>query len=568
MRKPVIEFDRFTFQYRAQSEPTLHGIDLTIFEGEKVLVVGPSGSGKSTLAHCINGLAPHFYPGERSGSLKIMGEDASALGIAELSDTVGTVMQDPDGQFVGLTVAEDIAFKLENDGVSREEMIRRVRAAAEEVEAEAYLNASPQELSGGQKQKTTLAGGLVGGAPILLFDEPLASLDPYAGRATVELIDRLHRDSGRTIIIVEHRLEEMLHRPVDRIIVIDEGRIAADLPPDELLCSGLLREKGIREPLHLAALRYAGCALSPEIRPRSVETVDLEKGGRAEQLRRWHDANAPALRPTDREPLLEIERLTFGYDSADPVVNDVSLTVGRGEILCIAGRNGAGKSTISRLICGFHRPQSGTIRLGGRDITRDTIRERAETIGFVMQNPNHMISKPLLYDEVALGLVNRGVPEADIQDRVHETLRVCGLYPFRSWPISALSYGQKKRATIASILVLRPDILILDEPTAGQDFRHYNEMMNFLLKLNADGMTLILITHDMHLMLEYGQRAVILSEGRKIAEDAPARILGNAEWTEEAHLQETSLHRLARRVGISPEDEFVSRFIRADRGMN
>ncbi|WP_172196447.1 ABC transporter ATP-binding protein [Saccharibacillus qingshengii] len=565
MRKPVIEFDRFTFQYRAQSEPTLHEISLTLYEGEKVLIVGPSGSGKSTLAHCINGLAPHFYPGEYSGSLKIMGKDASDSGIAELSDLVGTVLQDPDGQFVGLTVAEDIAFKLENDGMGHAEMLRRVREAAEEVDFADFLNASPQELSGGQKQKTTLAGGLVGGAPILLFDEPLASLDPQAGRATIELIDRLHRESGRTILIVEHRLEEVLHCPVDRIIVIDEGRIAADLPPDELLCSGLLREKGIREPLHLSAMRYAGCLLSPAIKPRSVETVDLHSA--TGQLARWHEANTAVSEPAHREPLLEIEHLTFGYDPKSPVLEEVSLTVGRGEILCIAGRNGAGKSTISRLICGFHKPLSGSIRLDGRDLSDDTIRERADRIGFVMQNPNHMLSKPMLYDEVALGLVNRGVPEAEVRERVNETLRVCGLYPFRSWPLSALSYGQKKRATIASILVLRPEILILDEPTAGQDFRHYNEMMKFLTELNNQGMTLILITHDMHLMLEYGQRAVILSEGRKIAEDVPARILGNAALMEEAHLHETSLHVLARRVGIYPEAEFVARFIRSDRGL-
>lgn len=564
MTKPVIEFDRFTFQYRAQSEPTLHEISLTIREGEKVLIVGPSGSGKSTLAHCINGLAPHFYPGEHSGSLRIMGEDVSGSGIAELSDRIGTVLQDPDGQFVGLTVAEDIAFKLENDGIGHAEMLLRVREAAEEVEFADFLNASPQELSGGQKQKTTLAGGLVGGAPILLFDEPLASLDPQAGRATIELIDQLHRQSGRTILIVEHRLEEVLHCPVDRIIVIDEGRIVADLPPDELLASNVLREAGIREPLHLSALRYAGCTLSPAIRPRSVDTIDL--GEAAEPLLRWHEANAAVTEPARPEPLLEIEHLTFGYEAKHPVLEDVSLTVGRGEILCIAGRNGAGKSTISRLICGFHKPLSGSIRLDGRDLSGDTIRERADRIGFVMQNPNHMISKPMLYDEVALGLVNRGVPEAEIRERVHETLRVCGLYPFRSWPLSALSYGQKKRATIASILVLRPEILILDEPTAGQDFRHYNDMMRFLTELNAQGMTLIMITHDMHLMLEYGQRAVILSEGRKIAEDVPARILGDAALMEEAHLHETSLHRLARRVGIRPEEQFVARFIRTDRG--
>ncbi|MCQ4085703.1 ABC transporter ATP-binding protein [Saccharibacillus sp. JS10] len=563
MRKPMIEFDQFTFQYRAQSEPTLRDIQLTIYEGEKVLIVGPSGSGKSTLAHCMNGLAPHFYPGECSGVLKIGGVDSKKMGIAELSDLIGTVMQDPDGQFVGLTVAEDIAFKLENEGIVQAEMIRRVQEAAEEVEFADFLAASPQELSGGQKQKTTLAGGLVGGAPILLFDEPLASLDPYSGRATVELIDRLHQNSARTIVIIEHRLEEMLHRAVDRIIVVDEGRIIADLPPDELIASGLLREKGIREPLHLSAIRYAGGSLSQEMNLQYVERMNLEPY--RDSLIQWSETPMIESPISTSKPLLELENITFGYDSTHPVLQEISFQVSQGEVLCIAGRNGAGKSTISRLICGFHKPSSGSITLNGRDLSGDSIRERADVIGFVMQNPNHMLSKPLLYDEVASGLVHRGVPENEIRERVHETLRVCGLYPFRSWPIAALSYGQKKRATIASILVLRPEILILDEPTAGQDYRHYHEMMTFLMELNAQGMTLIMITHDMHLMLEYGQRTIVLSEGRKIADDTPARILGDAAIVEQAHLHETSLHILARRLGIEPEEKIVSQFIQSDR---
>ncbi|WP_458120757.1 ABC transporter ATP-binding protein [Paenibacillus sp. Z6-24] len=565
MRKPVIQFQDFSFQYRAQSEPTLHHINLTIYEGEKVLIVGPSGSGKSTLSHCMNGLIPFFYQGEMSGSLQIGGQESRELSIAELSDRVGTVLQDPDGQFVGLTVAEDIAFKLENDRVPQAEMIRRVTGAAETVEFATFLEASPQSLSGGQKQKTTLAGVLVSEADVLLFDEPLASLDPYTGRMTVDLIDRIHRETGRTVVIIEHRLEDMLHRHVDRIIVVNDGRIAADMTPAELLCSGLLRETGIREPLYLNALRYAGCIITPDMQPQHIETIRLDDC--IPVLNDWYHGQQGDMAVSAAEPILELQHVSFGYSKSNPVLHDVSLTVRRGEMVCIAGRNGAGKSTISKLICGFYRPTSGQILLGGRDLAGDTIKERADQIGFVMQNPNHMLSKPLIYDEVALGLRTRGVPEEEIQQRVHDVLQVCGLYPFRSWPVSALSYGQKKRVTIASILVLRPEILILDEPTAGQDYRHYNEMMEFLMELNAQGITIIMITHDMYLMMEYGQRTIVLSEGKKIADDVPARVLSDEAVVAAAHLKTTSLHELAVRSGVGEPSELVSRFIAYDRGM-
>ncbi|MEW4372277.1 ABC transporter ATP-binding protein [Paenibacillus kandeliae] len=565
MRKPVIQFDQFSFQYRAQSEPTLHEINLTIYEGEKVLIVGPSGSGKSTLSHCINGLIPFLYEGEISGTLKVDGQLTSELGIAELSDRVGTVLQDPDGQFVGLTVAEDIAFKLENDDVPQIEMIRRVYDAAETVEFASFLDHSPHSLSGGQKQKTTLAGVMVSDADILLFDEPLASLDPHTGQLTVELIHRIHEHTGKTMIIIEHRLEEVLHRPVDRIIVVNEGRIAADLHPAELLSSNLLRETGIREPLYLNALRYAGAEIVPNVQPQHIEKLVLESY--IEPLRRWYDSGI-AEPPSQLETAaLEVNHVSFGYDESNPILHDVSFRIGKGEIVCIAGRNGAGKSTISQLICGFYKPNAGQILLNGRDLKGDTIKERADVIGFVMQNPNHMLSKPLLYDEVALGLRTRGVAEEEITERVHDVLKVCGLYPFRSWPVSALSYGQKKRVTIASILVLKPDILILDEPTAGQDFRHYNEMMECLQQLNRQGMTIIMITHDMHLMMEYGQRAIIMADGKKIADDTPARILSQPDIVAAAHLMETSLHRLSVRAGIGEPAEFVSRFIAYDRGL-
>ncbi|MNX18047.1 putative HMP/thiamine import ATP-binding protein YkoD [compost metagenome] len=565
MKIPVIEFVDFTFQYHAQSRPTLDRINLTIYEGEKVLIVGPSGSGKSTLAHCMNGLIPFFYTGEMSGSMKIKGKELKDQSIAELSDTVGTVLQDPDGQFVGLTVAEDIVFKLENDAIPQAEMTDRLAAAARKVDIEQYLESSPHALSGGQKQKTTLGGVLVNDVDILLFDEPLASLDPYTGKRTIELIDRIHLETGKTVVIIEHRLEDVLHRSVDRIIVVRDGQAQADLPAAELLSSNILVEAGIREPLYITALKYAGCSITPEIHPEHVDTIRLDSC--TPRLQEWYRSLNNSSETADFPVILELKDISFGYEKNQPILHHVSLRIGKGEIVSIAGRNGAGKSTISKLICGFYRPSSGTILLNGRDIRSDSIKERADRIGFVMQNPNHMLSKTLIYDEVALGLKLRGVPEEAIRERVHEVLKVCGLYAFRSWPVSALSYGQKKRVTIASILVLSPEVIILDEPTAGQDYRHYNDMMEFLLTLNRQGITIIMITHDMHLMLEYAQRTIVLSEGTKIADDSPVHVLTNPGVVEAAHLKMTSVHELAIRAGVDRPEEFVSRFIAYDRGM-
>ena len=563
MSRTVIEFADFTFKYRAQQEPTLHHINLKITEGEKILIVGPSGSGKSTLAHCINGLIPFAYPGEMSGTLTVGGEDTREQGIAGLSERVGTVLQDPDGQFVGLTVGEDIAFSLENAAVPVQEMHERVAAAARAVDIHELLSASPQELSGGQKQKTMLAGVLVGNVDILLFDEPLASLDPHTGTGAIELIDRVQRDTGTTVIIIEHRLEEVLHRPVDRIIVMNEGVIAADLPPAGLLSSSLLAASGIREPLYLTALRYAGCPIIPEMHPQHLDGLRLDTG--AGQLRAWYESTEAQQEEQPAPVLLELQNISFGYDKNAPVLRELSFSVHRGEMLCIAGRNGAGKSTVSKLICGFYRPSAGKILLDGRDLSSDTIKERAEHIGFVMQNPNHMISMTLLYDEVALGLKLRGFMEEEIRGRVHHVLQICGLYEFREWPVSALSYGQKKRVTIASILVLEPEIIILDEPTAGQDYRHYNEIMEFLRGLGAAGITVIMITHDMHLMLEYAQRTIVLSEGKKLADDRPEVILTDSGIVSSANLKETSLFTLAVKAGIDRPVEFVRRFIAYDR---
>ena len=561
---PILTFRDFGFQYTAQAEPTLYHIDLAVHKGEKILIAGPSGCGKSTLAHCINGLIPNSYPGKATGSLTIGGKDAFSQGLFALSKTVGTVLQDSDGQFIGLTVAEDIAFALENDCVPTQEMHETVQEIAKLVNVEQVLGHAPHEISGGQKQRVALGGVMVGDVDILLFDEPLANLDPATGKQAICLIDEIQKHTGCAVIIIEHRVEDVLYRPVDRIVLMEDGRIRFDGNPDALLSTDLLPQGGIREPLYVTALKYAGVALTADMRPSYLPELVLSDSQKA-QVRHWFASQPPAPAQPEKPVQLQVKNLDFTYSGGHHALRGISLEVHKGEMLSIVGTNGAGKSTFSKVICGFENAQSGTITLNGLDLSTLSIKERADHIGYVMQNPNQMISKNQIFDEVALGLRNRGVSEEEIRPQVEETLKICGLYPFRNWPISALSYGQKKRVTIASILVLKPEILLLDEPTAGQDLRHYTEIMDFLCELNRQGITVILITHDMHLMLEYTPRAVVFHDGQVIADRSGAEVLNSPDIVAQANLKETSLYHLAAACGIEDSEEFTRRFIAQDR---
>lgn len=563
MAEPIIQFQDVTFQYDSQAEPTLHNINLTINRGEKILIVGPSGSGKSTLGNLINGLIPHAIPGQITGKVTVDGEVVQDSSIFDLSLKVGTVLQDPDSQFVGLTTAEDIAFALENDQVATAEMKQRVKAVAGTLGLDNQLSQSPQNLSGGQKQRTSMAGVLIDDGDILLFDEPLAALDPATGKASIKLIDDLHNRLGVTVVIIEHRLEDVLTQPIDRVLVVNDGRITADVTPDELLHSDLLTMIGVRSPLYLQALTAAGVAKDTITGIDSVQTVDAPQ--LQQRLRDWLEGEPELTKASRREPLLEIRNLDFGYDAQTPIFNHLDLTINKGDMLALVGRNGVGKTTLSQLITSFATPQAGRMQFADTDLLDLSIKERADHIGYIMQDPNQMISKNLIRDEVGLGLDLRGVAPDERDRRVDDALKICGLYAFRHWPISALSFGQKKRVTIASILVLNPEMLILDEPTAGQDWRHYTQMMRFLEQLNREQrITIVLITHDMHLMLEYANRTVVLGDQGIMLDALPAEVLTNRPVIKAASLAETSLYTLADRFNLDPY-QFTSQVIASER---
>ncbi len=539
-----ISFNQFTFQYDAQAEATLKDISFDIAKGEKVLILGPSGSGKSTLAQCLNGIIPNIHKGQAQGQVRIDGQDIFKQSIYDKSQLVSTVLQDPDGQFIGLTVAEDLAFALENDCADQSEMKDKVALWAERLDLTSLLNHRPQDLSGGQKQRVSLAGVLIDESPILLFDEPLANLDPKSGQETIDLIDKIHKEVGATTIIIEHRLEDVLYRPVDRILLVNEGELLFNGSPDELLSSKLLLENGIREPLYVTVLRQLGFDTRSAQNLSQLDALDLSDLALPDRVLK-------DKRDSSSDSILKVEGLSVSYGDNPAIIEDLSFSLKKGERLAIVGKNGAGKSTLAKALCGFV-PSQGKLTYEGQDISQDSIAERSERIGFVLQNPNQMISQTMIFDEVALGLRLRGIEEAEVEERVHEVLKTCGLYSFRKWPISALSFGQKKRVTIASILVLKPEIIILDEPTAGQDYKTYTDIMTFLDSLQKQGHTIVMITHDMQLMLEYSDRCLVVVEGKIIADDNPVTILNQKDLLESANLKQTSLYTLGQKLSSDP----------------
>lgn len=563
-RNNLVVFDKYEFKYKAQAEASLFDIDLEIKRGEKLVIVGPSGSGKSTLAKSLNGQIPNTFPGDMTGRCIINGKKLEESSIFDLSLEVGTVLQDTDGQFVGLTVAEDIAFSLENDNVDQEEMKKIVKKWAEELGLVKLLDMRPGELSGGQKQSVSIAGVLVSEVPILLLDEPLANLDPKSGRKTMELLKSLVDRLGYTVIVIEHRLEEALLLDPDRIIAIDRGKIVADMSPTDLLKKDILEKIGIRRPLYIDAMKYAGVDLLPYKKLSNFDQVEI-KTSDLEKIENWAKGEKAVSEEKSSDQVIKIENLSFAYEDKN-ILENLSLEINKGEIISILGPNGAGKTTLAKLICGFLRPQDGKIFVDGLDTEDLSIKEIADKVGFILQNPNAMISKTMIFDELAFGLRIRGVDEEEIKEKVYEVLEICGLYPFRNWPISALSYGQKRRVTIASILVLDPEVIIMDEPTAGQDFRHYTKMMEFIRKINKKyGLTILMISHDMHLIEEYTDRAIVIGDRKILKDTTPAKLFTQSELLVRANLAETSLFKLGEKLKGMDALDFIEAFIGFER---
>ena len=564
MTTPIIDLQHVTFKYHAQAEPTLHDVSLQIFPGEKVLIAGASGSGKTTLLRLLNGLIPHAYTGDLTGELTLNGRAILDQTLSELSLQAGTVLQDSDAQFVGLTVAEDIAFALENDHRPVAEIKQAVATWARRFGLAARLDLAPQMLSGGQKQRTAMAGVLVDDGKLLLFDEPLASLDPAAGWEAMTMIDELQAARDLTVVIIEHRIEEVLRANVDRMIVMSAGRIVANDTPTAILQAGILPQYGLDEPLYIQLLRQAQVDVRQLPDVADVQRVDVAAHATAiAQLR------VPIQPSVHTQPQLQITHLDFQYDKNQPLFEQFNTTIHQGEILGIVGKNGSGKTTLSHLLTGFLMPDAGDIQLDGQSVLSQSIKTRAENIGYVLQNPNHMLTKSTVYDEVASGLVLREVTTDEIETHVRAVLRLLDLDEMRNWPIAALSFGQKKRVTIAAVLVLSPKILILDEPTAGQDATHTQELLTFLTKINQqEQVTIVIITHNMHLLANFVQRALVVVDGQLLADTTPAELLADEALVKAASLRTTSIYQLAARLQIARPEELNAAIQQQTHGYN
>lgn len=561
----MISFKNFSFKYNNVVDKTLKNINITINKGEKVLIVGPSGSGKSTLSHCINGLIPFSHSGEIEGELTIDNIKPYEESLSDVSKKVGTIMQDQDSQFIGLSVGEDVAFNFENDAIPVDEMKVKVVNTLELVNMKDFINSSPYELSGGQKQRVSLAGVLGSDASVLLFDEPLANLDPASGKEIMELINNIHKNTNKTIIIVEHRIEDVLDQPFDKVIVIDKGEVKGIGTPDEILKSNLLENSGLREPLYVSAMKYANCDLCKVNNLRDFSNLNKECKKNIDNWFNNKSKNSFENNYNKEEKILEAKNLTFSHNEIKNTLEDISFHLNKCEILAVLGNNGAGKSTLCRVLTGILKHKEGNIFLNNECIDSWNIKKRGSSIGYVMQNPNQMISQHMIKDEIALGLKCRGYSKEEIDTKVEDVLKICGLYPYRNWPVQALSYGQKKRVSIASILAINPEVIILDEPTAGQDHKHYTEFMEFIKSLADKGISIVLITHDMQLALEYCDRAIVLSNGKKIADDKPSCILTDQNIIKQANLKETSLSTLAKTINIERPSDFVQFFIDYER---
>ena len=580
----IIEFKNFSFRYNNLKKPTLKNINLKINKGEKVLIAGQSGSGKSTLMHCVNGLIPFAYNGEITGELIIDGIEPYKENIFEISKKVGTILQDQDSQFIGLSVGEDVAFILENNVTELSKMKKKVLDSLDIVKMKDFLEHSPYELSGGQKQRVSLAGVLSSDSEIFLFDEPLANLDPASGKNVIGLIDKLHRESGRTFLIVEHRIEDVLEESIDRVVVIEKGEIIFNDSPDKLLISDVLKKAGLREPLYVEALKYSGLKLRCDDKIDKVENCC--KSEFKEGILKWFSSGMNSKDSVQKDKILSLANVSFSYQQDKPILKNINFDLNKGEIVSLLGNNGAGKSTLSSLISGILKPESGEIRFDNEVINKWSIKRVGENIGYVMQNPNSMIVKHMIRDEVTLGLkarqefsgkswLNRIFKKTseesnvqEIEEKYLDVIKTCGLYGYRNWPINSLSYGQKRRAAIASILTLDPKIMILDEPTAGQDYRTYTAFMEFIKELAKQGIAILLITHDIHLALEYSVRSIVLSAGEVIADDTPANVLSKKEIIERANLKETSLGKLADGMGIQNKNDFIQFFIDHERNLS
>ena len=521
----MIKIEGLTFYYGDSEKPALKDVNLQIGDGEFVLVTGPSGCGKSSLCRCFNGLIPHFYGGRIAGSVRVRGMDVLKHTTRELAATVGMVFQDPENQLVSTDVEREIAFGLENLGIPRDVMAKRVEESLDTLGISALRRRQVHELSGGEKQKVVIASVLALHPDILVLDEPTSELDPKGAEEVLSIVQRLNDELGITVVLVEHRLDRVVHL-VDRLIVLDGGMVVADGNPRAVLANGDMTGAGVGVPPIVRMVQG--------LRSRGVDIDDVPltvKEGRAMLkgvLKGVGETKEPRAEKPKGKPLVEIERLWYAYPQGITAIRDVSLRVCEGELVAVMGRNASGKTTLVKHVNGLLKPAKGRVRVCGIDTKVATVSELSRKVGFIFQNPNDHIFANTVEDEVSFILRNMELDDEDIKGRVDEVLQMFRLTEYRGHYPRSLSGGERQRIALASVLVAKPQVLILDEPTRGMEYRLKSELMNFLNGYRERGNAVVLVTHDVETVAEYADRVVLLSEGRVIVDGDKREVLSRA----------------------------------------
>lgn len=531
---PLIVED-LSFRYRDRAGAAIHNISFSVAAGEILLIAGASGCGKTTLVRCINGLIPRSYKGEMSGRILIYGEDTSKWSLARISQKVGTVLQDPERQILGTKVRNEVAFGLENLGLPREEILPRIEDALAYLKISHLRDRDTFNLSGGEKQKVALAGVLAMRPSILLLDEPLASLDPASALETLRIVRRL-ADEGMTVLMVEHRVEDVMKIRPDRVMFMSEGEIRylGDM-------NGLERAVSYQEVKLPAEMVMRRARQEPA--PAEISVLPSGAGQGSER---------------EPEALVRFENVTFGYEAEQEVLHGVNLDIRRGDVIAVLGPNGAGKTTFVKHAIGLLKPRSGRVLVNGHDTREASVAQIAATLGYVFQSPSHMLFAPTVREELAFGPQNLHHSPELIEQEVKEALEIVNLTDREQDPPLAMSFGQQKRVSIAAILAMRSRILVMDEPTAGQDYKNYMNFMDSILQMPGFE-AILFITHDVDLAVIYANRVILVADGQVRADGPPQEVLADLALLEDCRLVPTSL--LAANLERLP---LTGRFLRAE----
>ena len=529
----MISIENLTYYYPGFEDAVLDNINLTVEEGEFILLLGPSGCGKSTLVQCLNGIIPKVAGGDLTGEIFINKKNVRDHKVYQLSTDVGLVFQNPDTQLFGLTVEEDVAFGPENLGIEREGIRARVKHSLETVGLKDLKDRFTFTLSGGEKQRTAIAGNLAMEPKILVLDEPTSDLDPAGTKEVFETLKHLNRDRRITIILIEHKIDEVMGL-ADRSVVMDKGRIILDGKTCDIFSQNLdvLEEIGIHLP------QLMGISSLLEVRPSYGDIVS----GLGSLDGSFKDLPA-ASHPARGVPQVVFENVEFGYHDGNLALKGVNLEIRRGEFVALIGPNGSGKTTLLSCLIGLNRPTAGRILINGQDIRKRGVAEQAQVVGYLFQNPDYQLFTDSVHEEVAFGLKNRQSRPDDIEKRVDQALEMMELSQYRDRHPHSLSRGQRQRLAVASILSMEPDIIVLDEPTTGQDRGHLNKFLARMKMLNEAGKTIILISHDMGVVAEYASRTIVMKDGGILMDAGTREVFSRPDILGEASIEP---HLLAR----------------------